>query len=129
MKKILVTGGTGFIGSHTTVELQQKGYQVVIVDNLSNSSAEVLDNIAKITGVKPVFGKVDVADKQQLFDFLKQNSGIESVIHFAASKAVGESVQVPLKYYRNNINGLINILEAMKEFKIKNLVFSSSCTV
>jgi UDP-glucose 4-epimerase len=129
MKKILVTGGTGFIGSHTTVELQQKGYQVVIVDNLSNSSAEVLDNIAKITGVKPVFGKVDVADKQQLFDFLKQNPGIESVIHFAASKAVGESVQVPLKYYRNNINGLINILEAMKEFKIKNLVFSSSCTV
>ena len=76
MKKILVTGGTGFIGSHTTVELQQKGYQVVIVDNLSNSSAEVLDNIAKITGVKPVFGKVDVADKQQLFDFLKQNPGI-----------------------------------------------------
>lgn len=129
MKKILVTGGTGFIGSHTTVELQQKGYQVVIVDNLSNSSAEVLDNIAKITGVKPVFGKVDVADKQQLFDFLKQNPDIESVIHFAASKAVGESVQVPLKYYRNNINGLINILEAMKEFKIKNLVFSSSCTV
>ncbi len=129
MKKILVAGGTGFIGSHTTVELQQKGYQVVIVDNLSNSSAEVLDNIAKITGVKPVFGKVDVADKQQLFDFLKQNPGIESVIHFAASKAVGESVQVPLKYYRNNINGLINILEAMKEFKIKNLVFSSSCTV
>ncbi|MBR4677052.1 MAG: UDP-glucose 4-epimerase GalE [Bacteroidales bacterium] len=129
MKKILVTGGTGFIGSHTTVELQQKGYQVVIVDNLSNSSAEVLDNIAKITGVKPVFGKVDVADKQQLFDFLKQNPGIESVIHFAASKAVGESVQVPLKYYRNNINGLINILEAMKEFKISNLVFSSSCTV
>ncbi|MBQ3655668.1 MAG: UDP-glucose 4-epimerase GalE [Bacteroidales bacterium] len=129
MKKILVTGGTGFIGSHTTVELQQKGYQVVIVDNLSNSSAEVIDNIAKITGVKPVFGKVDVADKQQLFDFLKQNPGIESVIHFAASKAVGESVQVPLKYYRNNINGLINILEAMKEFKIQNLVFSSSCTV
>ena len=129
MKKILVTGGTGFIGSHTTVELQQKGYQVVIVDNLSNSSAEVLDNIAKITGVKPIFGKVDVADKQQLFDFLKQNPGIESVIHFAASKAVGESVQVPLKYYRNNINGLINILEAMKEFKISNLVFSSSCTV
>ena len=129
MKKILVTGGTGFIGSHTTVELQQKGYEVFIVDNLSNSSVDVLDNIAKITGKKPVFGKVDVADKKQLFDFLKQNSGIESVIHFAASKAVGESVQQPLKYYSNNINGLINILEAMKEFKIKNLVFSSSCTV
>ena len=129
MKKILVTGGTGFIGSHTTVELQQKGYQVVIVDNLSNSSADVIDNITKITGQKPIFGKVDVSNKEQLFDFLKQNQGIESIIHFAASKAVGESVQVPLKYYRNNINGLINILEAMKEFKISNLVFSSSCTV
>jgi len=129
MKKILVTGGTGFIGSHTTVELQQKGYQVVIVDNLSNSSADVIDNITKITGQRPVFGKVDVSCKEQLFNFLKENQGIESIIHFAASKAVGESVQVPLKYYRNNINGLINILEAMKEFKISNLVFSSSCTV
>ena len=129
MKKILVTGGTGFIGSHTTVELQQKGYQVFIVDNLSNSKAEVVDNIAKITSQRPVFAKVDVADKEQLFNFLKQNPGIESVIHFAASKAVGESVEQPLKYYRNNINGLINILEAMKEFSIKNLVFSSSCTV
>ncbi|MBQ9212967.1 MAG: UDP-glucose 4-epimerase GalE [Bacteroidales bacterium] len=129
MKKILVTGGTGFIGSHTTVELQQKGYQVFIVDNLSNSKAEVVDNIAKITSQRPFFSKVDVADKEQLFNFLKQNPGIESVIHFAASKAVGESVEQPLKYYRNNINGLINILEAMKEFSIKNLVFSSSCTV
>ena len=129
MKKILVTGGTGFIGSHTTVELQQKGYQVFIVDNLSNSKAEVVDNIAKITSQRPFFAKVDVADKEQLFNFLKQNPGIESVIHFAASKAVGESVEQPLKYYRNNINGLINILEAMKEFSIKNLVFSSSCTV
>ena len=100
MKKRLVTGGTGFIGSHTTVELQQKGYEVYIVDDLSNSSADVIDNIAKITGVKPHFGKVDVADKGQLFDFLKQHPGIESVIHFAASKAVGESVQQPLKYYR-----------------------------
>lgn len=129
MKKILVTGGTGFIGSHTTVELQQKGYEVYIVDDLSNSSADVVDNIAKITGVKPHFGKVDVADKGQLFDFLRQHDGIESVIHFAASKAVGESVQQPLKYYRNNLNGVINVLDAMKEFKIKNLVFSSSCTV
>ncbi|MCQ2253059.1 MAG: UDP-glucose 4-epimerase GalE [Bacteroidales bacterium] len=129
MKKILVTGGTGFIGSHTTVELQQKGYEVIIVDNLSNSSADVVDNIAKITGVRPHFGKVDVSDKDQLFAFLKQYPGIESIIHFAASKAVGESVQVPLKYYRNNINGVINILEAMKEFNIPNLVFSSSCTV
>ena len=129
MKKILVTGGTGFIGSHTTVELQQKGYEVYIVDDLSNSSADVVDNIAKITGVKPHFGKVDVADKGQLFDFLRQHDGIESVIHFAASKAVGESVQQPLKYYRNNLNGVINVLEAMKEFGIRNLVFSSSCTV
>lgn len=129
MKKILVTGGTGFIGSHTTVELQQKGYEVIIVDNLSNSSEDVVDNIAKITGVRPHFGKVDVANKEELFSFLKQFEGIESIIHFAASKAVGESVQVPLKYYRNNINGVINILEAMKEFQIPNLVFSSSCTV
>lgn len=129
MKKILVTGGTGFIGSHTVVELQQKGCQVVIVDDLSNSSDSVIDNIEKITGQKPVFGKIDVSDKKQLFDFLKTQPGIEGIIHFAASKAVGESVQQPLKYYRNNINGLINILEAMKEFDIRNLVFSSSCTV
>ena len=129
MKKILVTGGAGFIGSHTVVELQQRGYEVFIVDNLSNSNPDVIDNIAKITGTKPVFGKVDVAEKDELFAFLKQHPGIESVIHFAASKAVGESVEKPLKYYRNNINGLINVLEAMKEFGIKNLVFSSSCTV
>ena len=129
MKKILVTGGAGFIGSHTVVELQQKGYEVFIVDNLSNSNPNVIDNIAKITGTKPVFGKVDVSVKDELFAFLKQNPGIESVIHFAASKAVGESVEQPLKYYRNNINGLINVLEAMKEFGMKNLVFSSSCTV
>lgn len=129
MKKILITGGAGFIGSHTVVELQQKGYEVFIVDNLSNSNPNIIDNIAKITGVKPVFGKVDVSDRKDLFDFLAQHPGIESVIHFAASKAVGESVEQPLKYYRNNINGVINILEAMKEFGIKNLVFSSSCTV
>ncbi len=129
MRKILVTGGTGFIGSHTTVELQQKGYEVIIVDNLSNSSEDVVDNIAKITGVRPHFGKVDVSNKEELFAFLKQFEGIESIIHFAASKAVGESVKIPLKYYRNNINGVINILEAMKEFNIPNLVFSSSCTV
>lgn len=129
MKKILVTGGTGFIGSHTVVELQQKGYQVIIVDNLSNSSENVVDNIAKITGEKPIFGKIDVSVKEQLFPFLEKHQGIESIIHFAASKAVGESVQLPLKYYRNNINGMINVLEAMKEFNIPNLVFSSSCTV
>ena len=129
MKKILVTGGAGFIGSHTVVELQQRGYEVFIVDNLSNSNPDVIDNISKITDIEPVFGKVDVAVKDELFGFLKQHPGIESVIHFAASKAVGESVEQPLKYYRNNINGLINVLEAMKEFGIKNLVFSSSCTV
>lgn len=129
MKKILVTGGTGFIGSHTVVELQNKGYEVVIADNLSNSSENVIDNIFKITSKKPAFGKVDVAEKDQFFKFLSQHSGIESIIHFAASKAVGESVQQPLKYYRNNINGMINVLEAMKEFNIPNLVFSSSCTV
>ncbi|MCQ2249956.1 MAG: UDP-glucose 4-epimerase GalE [Bacteroidales bacterium] len=129
MKKILVTGGTGFIGSHTTVELQQKGYEVIILDNLSNSQEDVIDNITKITGVRPTFGKIDVADRTQLFDFLAKHQGIESIIHFAASKAVGESVKEPLKYYRNNVNGVINILEAMKEFGISNLVFSSSCTV
>ncbi|MCQ2975108.1 MAG: UDP-glucose 4-epimerase GalE [Bacteroidales bacterium] len=129
MKKILVTGGTGFIGSHTTVELIQKGYEVVIVDNLSNSNINVIDNIEKITNKRPIFGKVDVADKNQLFNFLDNHKDIESIIHFAASKAVGESVEKPLKYYSNNINGVINILEAMKHFGIKNMVFSSSCTV
>lgn len=128
-KLILVTGGTGFIGSHTVVELQEAGFDVVIVDNLSNSKAEVVDNIEKITGKRPDFENFDLADRGKTLDFFLRHKNIEAVIHFAASKAVGESVQKPLMYYRNNINSLMNILEGMKHSGCKNLVFSSSCTV
>jgi UDP-glucose 4-epimerase len=128
-KKILVTGGTGFIGSHTVVELQQNGYEVVIVDNLSNSTIEVLDNIAKITGIKPIFEQFDLADAGPTSDFLHRHSDISGIIHFAAFKAVGESMEKPLHYYRNNVQSLINLLEGMKNNNISNLVFSSSCTV
>ncbi len=128
-KKILVTGGTGFIGSHTVVELQQHGYDVVIVDNLSNSTIEVLDNIAKISGVMPAFEQFDLADAKLTNDFLQRHSDIDGIIHFAAFKAVGESMSKPLHYYRNNVQSLINLLEGMKNNKITNLVFSSSCTV
>ena len=127
--KILVTGGTGFIGSHTVVELQNKGFEVIIIDNLSNSSIDVLDNICKITGVKPQFEKFDLVDREQTSSFFKKNKDIKGIIHFAAFKAVGESVNFPLKYYRNNLVSLMNILEGMSENKIKNIVFSSSCTV
>lgn len=129
MKKILVTGGTGFIGSHTVVELQQNGYEVVIVDNLSNSTIDVLDNIAKITGIMPAFEQFDLADAALTSDFLKRNSDISGIIHFAAFKAVGESMEKPLNYYRNNLQSLINLLEGMKTNGISNMVFSSSCTV
>ncbi len=129
MKKILVTGGTGYIGSHTVVELRQKGYDVIIVDNLSNSSIEVLDNIAAITGTKPLFEKLDLAEREVTLDFFARHTDIEAVIHFAAYKAVGESVEQPLKYYRNNLFSLINILDGMLENRISNMVFSSSCTV
>ncbi len=129
MKKIVVTGGTGFIGSHTVVELQQNGYQVVIVDNLSNSTIEVLDNIAAITGIKPDFHQFDLADQALTADFFNTNSDIDGIIHFAAYKAVGESMAKPLDYYRNNLQSLINLLEGMKTHSIKNIVFSSSCTV
>jgi len=128
-KKILVTGGTGFIGSHTVVELQQHGYEVVIIDNLSNSTIEVLDNIAKITGIKPIFEQFDLADAVRTSDFLQRHSDISGIIHFAAFKAVGESMEKPLHYYRNNVQSLINLLEGMKNNNISNLVFSSSCTV
>jgi len=128
-KKILVTGGTGFIGSHTVVELQQNGYEVIIVDNLSNSSIDVLDNIAKITGIMPAFEQFDLADATLTADFLKRNSDIGGIIHFAAYKAVGESMEKPLLYYRNNLQSLINLLEGMKTNGISNMVFSSSCTV
>jgi len=127
--KILVTGGAGYIGSHTVVELQNSGYEVVIVDNLSNSKIEVIDNIAKITNQKPQFYQIDILEKEKLKQIFNENKDIEGIIHFAAFKAVGESVKSPLKYYRNNIEGLLNILECMQESKAKNLVFSSSCTV
>ena len=127
--KIFVTGGTGYIGSHTVVELQQAGYDVVIADNLSNSKIDVLDGIEKITGVRPAFEKLDIADSVALRDFFSRNRDINAIIHFAALKAVGESVQIPLEYYKNNLNTIINLLECMKEFNVPNLVFSSSCTV
>jgi len=127
--KILVTGGTGYIGSHTVVELQETGYEVIIVDNLSNSSIDVLDNIEKITGIKPAFENFDLTDKDKAEGFFERNSGIKAIIHFAASKAVGESVKKPLFYYQNNLVSLMNILECQIKFDIANIVFSSSCTV
>ncbi len=127
--KILVTGGTGYIGSHTVVELQAKGYDVVIVDNLSNSSIEVLDNIATISGKKPVFEQFDLVDTAKTADFFNRHSDIQGIIHFAAYKAVGESVANPLMYYRNNLDSLVNMLENMSKHNIRNIVFSSSCTV
>ena len=126
---ILVTGGTGFIGSHTTVELQQAGYDVVIVDNLSNSNAEVVDGIEQITGIRPAFEKVDCCDKQALEAVFAKYKDIKGIIHFAASKAVGESVEKPLLYYRNNTVSLINLLELMPVYGVKGFIFSSSCTV
>lgn len=127
--KILVTGGTGYIGSHTVVELQQAGYEVVIIDNLSNSNKEVLKGIEAITGIAPVFVEGDCTDIDTLRKLFEQNSGIKGIINFAASKAVGESVQKPLLYYRNNLNTLINLLECMPQYGVKGIVFSSSCTV
>ena len=126
---ILVTGGTGFIGSHTTVELIEAGYQVVIVDNLSNSKIEVLDGIEKITGVRPAFEQVDLRDFDATEAVFKKYPAIEGIIHFAASKAVGESVQQPLMYYRNNVVSLVNLLELMPKYNVKGIIFSSSCTV
>lgn len=127
--KILVTGGTGYIGSHTVVELQQKGYEVIIVDNLSNSYISVVDQIEKITGIRPGFELLDLRDKERTLSFFQRNPDITGVIHFAALKAVGESVEKPLDYYHNNILSLINLLEGMKGCNINNFVFSSSCTV
>src|SRR5690554_6168792 len=127
-QKILVTGGTGYIGSHTVVELQNAGFEVIIIDNLSNSNVDVLDGIAKISGIRPLFYEMDCTDKNALELLFKENS-FEGIIHFAASKAVGESVKKPLMYYQNNIDSLINLLELMPENKVKGIVFSSSCTV
>lgn len=125
---ILVTGGTGFIGSHTTVELQQAGYDVVIIDNLSNSNANVVDGIEKITGIRPAFEQVDLNDYAATEAVFKKYQ-IKGCIHFAASKAVGESVEKPLLYYRNNLNSLMNVLELMTKYGSKGIIFSSSCTV
>ena len=127
--KILVTGGLGFIGSHTVVELQQKGYDVVIIDNLSNSTLDVLDGITKITGIRPEFHQIDLRDKPKVIQFFKSHPDLQGVIHFAASKAVGESLEKPLLYYENNINTLVYILQQMQGHQIPNFIFSSSCTV
>lgn len=129
MARILVTGGTGYIGSHTTVELMQQGYEVTIVDNLSNSSVDVIDGIEAIVGRRPDFANVDCGNYVDLDNVFKHYTDIVGVIHFAASKAVGESVEKPLLYYRNNIGSLITLLEVMAEHEVSNIVFSSSCTV
>ena len=127
--KILVTGGLGFIGSHTVVELQNKGFEVIVVDNLSNSSLDVLDGIERITGKKPIFENIELREKSAVQNFFKKYFDIAGVIHFAASKAVGESVENPLLYYENNINSLVYLLQEIKELKNANFIFSSSCTV
>ncbi|MBO7455362.1 MAG: UDP-glucose 4-epimerase GalE [Paludibacteraceae bacterium] len=129
MSRILVTGGAGYIGSHTTVELMQQGYKVTIVDNLSNSNIGVLDGIEAIVGQRPDFAQVDCNDYEAMDRVFSTYPDIEAVIHFAASKAVGESVEKPLMYYRNNIGSLITLLELMKLHNVRNIVFSSSCTV
>ena len=128
-ERILVTGGTGYIGSHTTVELIEEGYDVVICDNLSNSNRGVVDGIEAITGRRPAFVEADCADPAAMRKLMEDYPGIKAIINFAASKAVGESVSKPLLYYRNNLNILINLLELMPEFGIRGFVFSSSCTV
>jgi len=127
--KILVTGGTGYIGSHTTVELIEQGYEVVIIDNLSNSQEFIIDRIEQITGVRPKFYKLDLLNAESLDQCFAENTDLTGIIHFAAAKAVGESVQKPLYYYRNNLQTMINVLEAMIKYKLENFVFSSSCTV
>lgn len=129
MSKVLVTGGLGYIGSHTVVELQQIGFEVIIIDNLSNSSIEVLDSITEITGVKPHFVELDLRDKSKVIEFFTANQDIAGIIHFAASKAVGESVENPLLYYENNVGTLVYLLQQCKEHDIAKFIFSSSCTV
>jgi UDP-glucose 4-epimerase len=128
-KKIVVTGGTGYIGSHTTVELINEGFEVVIIDNLYNSEAGVTDRIEMITGVKPELEIFDICDKAKLADFFARHKDIEAIIHFAAYKAVSESVSKPLEYYYNNLLSLVNLLDLMKKSAVPAMVFSSSCTV
>jgi len=127
--KILVTGGLGFIGSHVVVELQNEGYEVVIIDNLSNASETVLDGIIAITGKKPIFENMDLRDKLAVTNFFKKHDDVSGAIHFAASKAVGESVEEPLLYYENNLNTLIYLLQGLKKKNQGHFIFSSSCTV
>ncbi|MFA6884431.1 MAG: NAD-dependent epimerase/dehydratase family protein, partial [Paludibacteraceae bacterium] len=127
--RILVTGGTGYIGSHTVVELINAGFEPIIIDNLSNSNIGVLEGIKKITGVTPAFENIDCKDYISLDRFFEKYQGIKAIINFAASKAVGESVEKPLLYYRNNLLTLMNLLELMRKYKIGDFVFSSSCTV
>ena len=129
MAKILVTGGLGYIGSHTVVELQNEGFEVVVIDDLSNSSIEILDRIKSITGTKPLFEELDLKEKSKVEAFFKKHSDIKGVIHFAASKAVGESVHKPLLYYENNISTLVYVLKEMEKLETANFIFSSSCTV
>lgn len=129
MKKVLVTGGLGYIGSHTVVELQQAGYEVVIIDNLSNSSIDVLDGITRITGERPQFDELDLRSKADVSRFFERNNDISGVIHFAASKAVGESVENPLLYYENNLASLVYLLKECVKHDIRSFIFSSSCTV
>jgi UDP-glucose 4-epimerase len=128
-KKIIVTGGTGYIGSHTAVELIEEGYEIILIDNLCNSEATVAEQIAAITGVAPRLEIFDLCDREKLDIFFRNNENIDGIIHFAAYKAVGESVRKPLEYYRNNLVSLLNILEGMKQYTIPYMVFSSSCTV
>ncbi len=128
-EKIVVTGGLGYIGSHTVVELIESGFEVIIVDNLSNSNVDVLDGIEKITGIKPRFENIDCSDYVAMDKFASKYEGIKAIIHFAALKAVGDSVKRPLPYYRNNVGSMITLLELMQTHKIPHLVFSSSCTV
>ena len=128
-KKVIVTGGTGYIGSHTVVELIAAGYEPVIIDNLYNSDISVLEGIRAITGVTPKFWDYDLCDRQKLEEVFRAEGKVDAIIHFAAYKAVGESVRKPLDYYRNNLTSLINLLEAMESHGTPVLVFSSSCTV
>lgn len=127
--KILVTGGLGFIGSHTVVELQNEGFEVIAIDNLSNSSIDVLEGIFNITGKKPIFEKLDLREKSMVQDFFSRHNDVVGVIHFAASKAVGESVENPLLYYENNINSLVYLLQELTKLPQAHFIFSSSCTV
>ena len=129
MKKILVTGGLGYIGSHVVVELQNNGFKVVIIDDLSNSSLKVLNGIQEITGIEPSFEKIDLKNKQSVIDFFSRHNDIDGIIHFAASKAVGESVNNPLKYYENNIHSLVYLIQEINKLPTQKLIFSSSCTV